>query len=111
MKNINISDLISSLGKSVDDAIEDLKRSKVSCDLEEFELTATFKAELDTLETGIDPKTKNIKGLSFFETRKNLLANSAITNKVKTIADKNMIQEEENTGSITVRIVFSPKTE
>lgn len=108
MKKINISSLISSLGKSVDDAIEEMKKTKISCELEEFELTTTFEAELDTLDIGYDPKTKHLKGLTFYETRKQLLGGKE---NIEKIENTNQLNEEINSGSITLRIVFSPRSE
>jgi len=101
MKQFDLSNLITSMGKSFSDAVIEMKKSKIACDLEEFECTVTLQTEVDTAKIGIEENTKTVKGLRFYETRKIMLPK------------KEYIKQEGETpkGTLVLRAIFSPKTE
>ena len=97
MKQHNLSMLIQSIGRSIDEAVSDMNSANFSCELEEFECTLDLNMEVDTKYIGFDKKTKKIKGLKLAEIEKKININQA----------KKVSQSE--TKTLTIRAVFSPK--
>lgn len=100
MKKLDLSNIILSMGRSVDEAVAEIRRRDLACELEEFECTVTFETEMDSDATGIDEKTNQIKGLRFFEIRERL-AEGRPKREPET-------EPESARGSLTCRAIFAP---
>jgi hypothetical protein len=99
MKQFDLSDLILSMAKSVDDAVADMKRAGISCELEEFECTVTLETELDTEIIGVDEEERRVRGLRFLEVRKAMFPKNQ---------SKSLNEPHPEKGALTFRAVFSP---
>ena len=99
MKQFDLSDLILSMGQSVDDAVADMKRSEISCALEEFECTITLETELDTEFIGVDEESRQVRGLRFVEARKAMFPKKQ---------SKSLNESHPEKGALTFRAIFSP---
>ncbi len=97
MKQFDLSNLVISMGKSVEDAVFEMKQANVACELEELECTVTIETKLDVERVGIkgdSGQPLQIKGLRFLE-----IGRSA------TPRDLTVPSE---IGTLTIRALFSP---
>ena len=67
MKNIDLSNILLSLGKSVDKATIDLRKSNLNCELDEVEFEIELSVDLDK-ET-LDKEPKSVKQINFLDIR------------------------------------------
>jgi hypothetical protein len=108
MNNIDLADLITSMGKSVEDSVAVMQKEKSKVQLEEFECTLTLAADID--ETTLKNQPSNltpISGLKFLSVK---------PKKVSVrLADKMSKQPSHNLqpdlGTLTIRAIFTPNTE
>lgn len=87
-QQLNLSNVISSMAQSVDEAVLQMKDEKISCSLEEFECSLELEAEADT--QALLDGNKKIDGLKFSELKK-------------------MPHTDTNKSKIVVRAVFTPQ--
>ena len=72
MKNIDLSNILLSLGKSVDKATIDLRKSKLNCELEEVECEIELSVDIDKESLNKDPK--NVTPFNFIDVRSAMMA-------------------------------------
>lgn len=102
MPKIDLSAFVTSMAKSVDDAVEEMRREKVKAGLEEFECTLTLLVDVDVEPMTKPPAKGNSPGLNGLK----LLEVYKTTKPLKTPIVS--VPEQPEKGTITIRAVFSP---
>lgn len=99
---VNLATLLTSIGKSVNDARAEMARAHVAADLEEFECTLTLAVEIDE-EPLRKPMTdeKSAVGLRMLRIHSEPAGRPPASGA----------QEQPSAGTLTIRALFSPGRE
>lgn len=92
------------MAKSVDDAIDEMRREKVKAGLEEFECTLTLLVDVDVEPLRKKPAKGNspvLNGLKLLEVHKTKPLKPSMV----------AVPEQPEKGTLTIRAVFSPSEE
>ncbi len=91
---LQLSNILTAMGKSVDEAVEQMHRENIACDLEEFECTLELDATPNLSAHKTSKQGSNTQ-LTFFESTKKSFSRPTSTST----STKN---------TFTIRAVFSP---
>ncbi|WP_017446754.1 hypothetical protein [Gayadomonas joobiniege] len=104
MKNIDLSQLILSMGESVEESHKTMKEMKLNVALEELEVTLTMQSELDETSVQNKPAPRDPKkGLRFAHLKPKL--KPRVLSRVPN--NQNTSVKQEQTGTLTLHALFS----
>jgi len=108
MKNIDLSGLITSMSKSVEESVEIMKKEKSKVLLEEFECTLTLNAEID--EATLKKQQSHLEspsGLKFVKLKPKKIS-ARLTEREPRQTPANLQPE---LGTLTIRAIFTPNND
>lgn len=110
MKNVDLSNILISMGKSVDQATNDLRKQKLNSELEEVECEISLSVEIDP-ET-LDKAPSQVKALKFAEIKRERFINlpNLGSGRPLDLGDRGEVPIEDSKAStLKIRALFSTK--
>lgn len=110
MKNVDLSNILISMGKSVDQATGDLRKQKLNCDLEEVECELSLSVEIDAKT--LDKKPTQVKALKFAEIKREKFKNIPSLGSHRPSDSSEREQppvEDSKVSTLKIRAIFSTK--